>query len=392
MQNRFVSYFNTAKTLIINYNGNEPLTIYLKKYFAAYKKHGSTDRKQIAHWCYCYYRLGNALRQIDIELRMKIAYFLCNNNLDKYTTIYNENYIENASSATAPKIVFIQKQFEDFTIENIFSQYDSISSEINKENFVANFLQQQNLFLRIRPNYKQAVLLQLQQHNICYELINDICICLANTTSIESVLQLNQQVVVQDYASQQVAYFFGIVKKQSQHPQLSVWDCCAASGGKSILAKDVLTSIALTVSDVRSSILANLKTRFSQARITQYNSFVGNLTQPLNSNKKYDVIIADVPCTGSGTWARTPEQLHFFAKEKIESFAILQQQIAMNVLQQLQPKGYLLYITCSIFSRENEDVVNYILQNTSLQLLEKKYFEGSMYKADTMFAALLQAI
>jgi 16S rRNA (cytosine967-C5)-methyltransferase len=48
---------------------------------------------------------------------------------------------------------------------------------------------------------------------------------------------------------------------------LAVWDCCAASGGKSILVKDTLNSIQLTVSDIRQSILNNLQQRFAVAGI-----------------------------------------------------------------------------------------------------------------------------
>ncbi len=56
----------------------------------------------------------------------------------------------------------------------------------------------------------------------------------------------------------------------------------------------------------------------SKHGIDNYKSFVADLTDNNDSvpETKYDLIIADVPCTGSGTWARTPEQLSFFKEEK----------------------------------------------------------------------------
>jgi 16S rRNA (cytosine967-C5)-methyltransferase len=98
---------------------------------------------------------------------------------------------------------------------------------------------------------------------------------------------------------------------------LTLWDCCAASGGKSILAYDQFSSLKLTVSDVRASILSNLRKRFERAGIRHYASFVADITSPrFQLNKTFDIVLCDVPCSGSGTWSRTPEQLSFFARSK----------------------------------------------------------------------------
>jgi 16S rRNA (cytosine967-C5)-methyltransferase len=58
-----------------------------------------------------------------------------------------------------------------------------------------------------------------------------------------------------------------IIKSEISNPksEIKLWDCCAASGGKSLLAVDTLGNIDLTVSDVRSSIIHNLKHRFAVA-------------------------------------------------------------------------------------------------------------------------------
>src|SRR3546814_15861376 len=79
--------------------------------------------------------------------------------------------------------------------------------------------------------------------------------------------------------------------------------------------------------------------------------------------ERFDGIILDAPCTGSGTWGRTPEMLSAFDKGSIGRFAALQRQLAARAIKHLKPGKPLIYITCSVFAEENEGVVGY-LQDT----------------------------
>jgi len=102
------------------------------------------------------------------------------------------------------------------------------------------------------------------------------------------------------------------------------------------------------------------------------------------------MIIADVPCSGSGTWSRTPEQLYFFQEIKIEEYSKLQKRIASNAIPELQPGGSFVYITCSVFKKENEDVAMHIKENFHLQLRQMEVLKGYDKKADSMFVALFE--
>ena len=103
-----------------------------------------------------------------------------------------------------------------------------------------------------------------------------------------------------------------------------------------------------------------------------------------------DLIIADVPCTGSGTWARTPEQLHFSHKKDIDKYAALQKKIIENALPHLKINGHFLFITCSVFKKENEENVAFIQQKFQLNLLKMEYLKGYEIQADTLFVALFK--
>jgi 16S rRNA (cytosine967-C5)-methyltransferase len=172
---------------------------------------------------------------------------------------------------------------------------------------------------------------------------------------------------------------------------LRVWDACAASGGKSILAFDIFKKIDLTVSDVRQSILFNLEKRFATAGIKNYHSFLSDLSSSAHlRNAAFDLIITDVPCSGSGTWSRTPEQLYYFEPHQIDRYSALQKKIVDNAIPYLKPGGFLLYCTCSVFKKENEEVVEYIQQQHSLQLIQSALMTGYTMKADTLFGAVFQ--
>jgi 16S rRNA (cytosine967-C5)-methyltransferase len=194
---------------------------------------------------------------------------------------------------------------------------------------------------------------------------------------------------VQDYSSQKIA---GIFLLTTRHSPLVVWDCCAGSGGKSIMLFDLNNNIKLTVSDIRESILANLKKRFGEAGIKKYRSFTTNLTaNSQQSTDNYDLIIADIPCTGSGTWSRTPEALTFFNEKEIERFSELQKKILTNIIPSLKKGGHLVYITCSVLKKENEEVADFIQSKFNLKLEQMEVLKGYDKKADTMFAARFTA-
>jgi 16S rRNA (cytosine967-C5)-methyltransferase len=381
-------YLNFAIAIIGKYSGAEPFHLYLKKYFSANKKHGSKDRKQITSLCYDYFRVGFAVSsEISIEEKMLLATFLVEKKpsalLEKLKPLWNEKIHLDAFS----KIAMVT---DVFSLDKIFPFVDELSKQINIRDFCLSFLIQPKLFIRIRPGSHQVVFDKLKSAQIPFEKINENCLAFSNNEKVSDIVNLDKEVVIQDYNSQQTLNLTSYIKP---HAEISVWDYCAASGGKSILAFDLLKNIRLTVSDTRKNILENLKKRFTKAGIKNYHSFVSDLSISLPQqgiSEKQDLIIADVPCSGSGTWARTPEQLYFFTKKKIDDYAVLQQRIVSNAISVLNENGYLLYITCSVFKKENEDNIDFIQRNLNLQLIKSEYLQGDQMQADTLFAALFK--
>ena len=76
---------------------------------------------------------------------------------------------------------------------------------------------------------------------------------------------------------------------------------------------------------------------------------------------------------------------------KIESYSALQKKIVSSVIPQLKSGGFFVYITCSVFKKENEEVAEFIKNNKAgLDLIKMELLNGYDKKADTMFVALFR--
>lgn len=384
---QYFSHFNTARQIIAAYKGEMPLAAWLKNFFATDKKYGSRDRKTIGSLCYNYYRLGNSLPNADVDTRLKAGVFV---GSPVPNHLLQQLHAEWNTLTDLPPAEKLKMAGGD--VNAIFNWNNHLSAEVDVEAFNRQFLIQPGLFIRVRPGSMLQVKAALQAAAINYDEMSGDCLRFENGTRLDGIIKLNESYVVQDYSSQQTGDMFGLLPAAAGS---SVWDCCAASGGKAILAYDRLKNLQLTVSDVRPSIIHQLQKRLGEANIRKYQSFVADVTskQALAAalgSKRFDLVICDAPCSGSGTWSRTPEQLKHFKTAEIDRYSQLQQQIFTHVLSYVKPGGHILYITCSLFKQENEDVVSAMLKKEKLQLKQMKLYPGWHYRADSMFAALFQ--
>lgn len=322
-----------ADNLLAAYKGQEPLAAYLKKYFALNKKHGSKDRKSISALCYAYFRAN----------------------------------------------------------VKVFPLEAHISDQIDKATFVQSHQVQPLLFIRIRPWQKELVVKKLLDANIQYKEVTENCFAFINTTSLQNILELNKEAVIQDLNSQAIAVLLKEVPTYEDQP-IQVWDACAASGGKTILMFDTMSNIRMHLSDVRESILFNADKRLKEAGIRPASVQEIDLTQAFEIKQPFDFVFADVPCSGSGTWGRTPEQLAYFTQAQLNKYTHLQSTILQNIIPAVKLNGHLLFATCSVYAVENENNVDALLATGKFKVLKQQYFKGYTQQADTLFGALLQKI
>ncbi|MGI4897908.1 MAG: hypothetical protein ACRYFT_04995 [Janthinobacterium lividum] len=383
---RAENQLRTFLQLLENYPAETPLYKFLPGYFRLHKKMGSTDRRVASRLVYNYFRLGKALANHPPEERLFAAEFLCNNQENSFLSFFKPDLAAQVSASIENKILILQKEYPDFKLEDVFPFTAHLSSGIDRMLFLSSFFIQPDLFIRIQKGHEYLVKQTLSDAEIVFRQKTEQCFALPNGTKLDQIFPQQRHFEVQDESSQQTSNYFQPKKWENW------WDACAASGGKTLLLHELEPDLKLVVSDIRESVLNNLDERLQLAGIRKYQKKELDLTQNIDSvlhDYAFDGIILDAPCTGSGTWGRTPEMINQFQSSRIHFFQQLQKAIALNVIKYLKPDKPLIYITCSAFREENEDVVNYLVNEAGLQLESMELLKGYERKSDTMFVARL---
>jgi 16S rRNA (cytosine967-C5)-methyltransferase len=383
-----INQLKTFQRILGEYPADAPLGKFLPGFYRQNKQMGSTDRRVAGRLIYNYFRLGRALPNLPSEERLMVAEFLCNTQSNSFLQHFKPDWAACVGFSIDEKINLVKATHPDFKLEDIFPWVPQLSAGIDRDAFLKSFFIQPDLFIRVNKGFENQVKAELTKAGVTFKDEGNGCFALPNGTRLETIFPNQHWFEVQDLSSQQTANYFKPQKWDSW------WDACAASGGKSLLLHSLQPDIKLLVSDIRESILSNLDERFQQAGLRKYQKKLMDLTEnneQLLFNYEFDGIILDAPCSGSGTWGRTPEMINQFEIHKTDFFKRLQQAIVTNVAKHLKPGKPLIYITCSAFKAENEDAVSYITKELGLQLEEMKVLTGYENKADTMFVARMLA-
>jgi 16S rRNA (cytosine967-C5)-methyltransferase len=137
-----------------------------------------------------------------------------------------------------------------------------------------------------------------------------------------------------------------------------VWDCCAAPGGKAMILARRLGTAEVVASDVSAKRLAMTEARLRRYAYAERVQFaVADAADAKGIEGNFDLILCDVPCSGTGTLAGNPEIRHRLKVEELARQVERQKAILQGVLKRLAPGGRLVYSTCSLEPEECEGVV-----------------------------------
>ena len=173
-------------------------------------------------------------------------------------------------------------------------------------------------------------------------------------------------------------------------PGMHVLDCCAAPGGKSFAAAIAMQNRgSITSCDIHEHKIslieksaARLGISIVKARQADASKFYDEFASA------FDAVIADVPCSGLGVIRKKPD-IRYKDLAPTQRLPAVQAAILENVSRYVRPGGTLLYSTCTVLRRENEDVANAFLQNHPEFSLEPFALpEGLDAKTDGMLTLL----
>lgn len=195
---------------------------------------------------------------------------------------------------------------------------------------------------------------------------------------------------VQDRASQQVATIL------QPSPGDQVCDACAGAGGKSLhLATLMQNKGRIVAMDIHQWKLDELKKRSKRNGISIIDTRVIDTTKVVKRQaERFDKVLLDVPCTGSGVIRRNPDTKYKLSLERIQELLKIQQDILSVYSKMVKPGGYLVYATCSVLPIENESQIQNFLaaHSDSWTLVHQWSNEPSANSGDGFFAAKLQRI
>lgn len=206
------------------------------------------------------------------------------------------------------------------------------------------------------------------------------CLELAETGNMEELSAFQEgKFYIQDAAARLAVLAAG------PKPGMWVLDACAAPGGKSFAATIAMEGKG----EIRSNDIHPHKKRLIEAGAARLG--LANIKAGIMDarefdpalEEKFDLVIADVPCSGLGIIRKKPD-IRYKAPEPLEGLPKVQMAILETVSRYVKPGGILLYSTCTLLRRENEDVVDQFLADHSGYGLEGFTLPGPIGKSEGM--------
>ncbi|WP_234401363.1 RsmB/NOP family class I SAM-dependent RNA methyltransferase [Pseudoalteromonas sp. T1lg23B] len=195
---------------------------------------------------------------------------------------------------------------------------------------------------------------------------------------------------MQDAGSQQIAPLLDL------KPGLRVADACAGAGGKSLHIAALMQNKGYILSmDIHQHKLDALKKRAKRSGVHMLETRVIKNSKTIKRLKdKFDRVLLDVPCSGTGVLRRNPDAKWHIKNQNIDSLRELQSEILQRYSQMCKPGGRVVYATCSILPSENQQQVQaFLANNPQFKLVEELHLlPGINSEFDGFYGAALERI
>ena len=211
------------------------------------------------------------------------------------------------------------------------------------------------------------------------------CLTVRGTGSLEQLAAFEQGLLyVQDAAARLAVEAAGL------EPDMRVLDCCAAPGGKSFAAAIAMQNRgSITSCDIHPHKLQLIERGAARLGISILQTRLQDASKPVPEwENVMDAVLADVPCSGLGVIRKKPD-IRYKNLAQTERLPEIQLAILRQQAHYVKPGGVLLYSTCTILKRENEDVVQAFLRDEPQFFAETVHFPQNSGIPDGAMTTLL---
>ncbi len=164
---------------------------------------------------------------------------------------------------------------------------------------------------------------------------------------------------IQDESSQLACL---LVSKQGD----SVLDSCAGGGGKSLGIASFFPKKKIFASDIRTYLFREIGKRARGAGVK-----LKTLSPETLSQRRFDTVFVDAPCSGTGVLRRNPEDRWRIDEKRVERLLFAQKECLSSYAPLVEKFGELIYVTCSFLRRENEAMIeNFLSRNPEFELVD----------------------
>lgn len=305
----------------------------------------------VRHWRLIEWLVGKPTKD---EAVLKIAAFLMGElpAVSSFLSDEEKRFFENFSwdfyQESVPPAVFYS--FPDFLFDALKKRFGDKAFEV-----AALMNEAAPLDLRINPlKTKRCEVLNAFAHS-CPTPFSPLGVRLKKKIPLsKNPLFLEGKIEVQDEGSQLVALLADAKRRQM------VFDFCAGAGGKTLVLGALMkNSGTLYAADTSQKRLARFVPRFKKSGLSnvQILNLNENSTRLKRLKNRFDRVLVDVPCSGSGTLRRNPDLKWRFSMEHLKHLNQTQLAILNQASLLLKSGGVLLYATCSFLKEENEEIV-----------------------------------
>ena len=173
-----------------------------------------------------------------------------------------------------------------------------------------------------------------------------------------------------------------------------ILDTCAAPGGKSIFLAQRYNDSAITACDISEDKISRIEENIERCGLKNIDVRLADATvfDP-DLKEAFDVVVADVPCSGLGVIGKKQDIKYRLDSESLESLYDLQEKIISNVSKYVKKGGYLCYSTCTVNKKENEERVEKFLSSHDFEYTELEFVPDAFKeRAKKGYLSLMQGI